>query len=343
MRAVRSMLLCGVASVVFTGCATHPLPEDVTRVRTFDIIQRVRCEAREAVSGQLSAQLLRSSVADSRRVGVAIQSGALEVADFVERYDAGLISTDKTTRERIKNYRGAAIAMAFTFDITENNKGSSSFGFRDPLFNGLFDLKFSSGADLTRRNERKVEIGDKFETLLIDDKLQTYCLKVDYSQTTPFYPVVGSIGLYEVIDTFLRVEQNVGLAGTLADTLEFETKIHGSSNPKITLSPLGKSLQLVEAGGTVSAERRDIHRVIVTVKPVRKKVKADPIEVSIVSLPGSPGTQQFGSPTPPGVAAPTPEDTTLRDALDAARRESAAEELSDAIDERFRRILEDLQ
>ena len=36
--------LCG-----FEGCAIHPLPENVTGVRTPQIVQRNRCEARDAL------------------------------------------------------------------------------------------------------------------------------------------------------------------------------------------------------------------------------------------------------------------------------------------------------
>ena len=32
-----------------TGCAVHPLPEDVTRRSTYDIVQSIRCEAKQAI------------------------------------------------------------------------------------------------------------------------------------------------------------------------------------------------------------------------------------------------------------------------------------------------------
>ena len=34
---------------LMAGCATHPLPEDVTRKTTFDIVERIRCEAQRAI------------------------------------------------------------------------------------------------------------------------------------------------------------------------------------------------------------------------------------------------------------------------------------------------------
>ena len=44
-------VLCAVALVerVLAGCSAHPLPDDVTRISTHDIVQQIRCEAARAV------------------------------------------------------------------------------------------------------------------------------------------------------------------------------------------------------------------------------------------------------------------------------------------------------
>jgi hypothetical protein len=42
----------GIAAIlagVLTACSVHPLPEDVARVSTYDIVERIRCEAQEAL------------------------------------------------------------------------------------------------------------------------------------------------------------------------------------------------------------------------------------------------------------------------------------------------------
>jgi hypothetical protein len=36
-------------SLTATGCAIHPLPEDVTGVDTYHIVRRIRCEARDTL------------------------------------------------------------------------------------------------------------------------------------------------------------------------------------------------------------------------------------------------------------------------------------------------------
>ena len=41
--------LAAAFAVGFTACSMHPLPDDVTRVSTFDIVQKIRCEAKEGL------------------------------------------------------------------------------------------------------------------------------------------------------------------------------------------------------------------------------------------------------------------------------------------------------
>src|SRR5258707_4742229 len=38
-----------VASLTLIGCAIHPLPDDVSRKTTYDIVDKIRCEAKAAV------------------------------------------------------------------------------------------------------------------------------------------------------------------------------------------------------------------------------------------------------------------------------------------------------
>ncbi len=47
--------------LMLLGCSTHPLPEDVTRKTTFEIVERIRCEAREGIMREtLSAAGLKN-------------------------------------------------------------------------------------------------------------------------------------------------------------------------------------------------------------------------------------------------------------------------------------------
>jgi hypothetical protein len=48
---VKKIIIGGIALLapVLIGCSTHPLPDDVSRVSTYDIVQSARCEAKRAV------------------------------------------------------------------------------------------------------------------------------------------------------------------------------------------------------------------------------------------------------------------------------------------------------
>lgn len=45
---VRSALVFGLLPLLI-GCSIHPLPDDVSRKTTYDIVEKIRCEAKAAV------------------------------------------------------------------------------------------------------------------------------------------------------------------------------------------------------------------------------------------------------------------------------------------------------
>ena len=50
------LINCCLGAVVglgLFGCSTHPLPQDVARVSTVDIVRRIRCEAKEGLEEAL--------------------------------------------------------------------------------------------------------------------------------------------------------------------------------------------------------------------------------------------------------------------------------------------------
>src|SRR5438874_3890042 len=49
-------------ALALTGCSVHPLPEDVTRKTTNDIVTQIRCEARRAVV-DYGVQLVNAAIA----------------------------------------------------------------------------------------------------------------------------------------------------------------------------------------------------------------------------------------------------------------------------------------
>ena len=75
----RLLMLLGWLLLV-SGCAIHPLPEDVTGVDTYHIVRQIRCEAREAGRQALVRWLRRLTNSPDPRL--AQQAGSL--ADLYE-------------------------------------------------------------------------------------------------------------------------------------------------------------------------------------------------------------------------------------------------------------------
>src|SRR5215467_831403 len=48
MRPIHSVVIAIVAPIL-ASCSTHPLVDDVTRSTTFDVVEKIRCEAKRAV------------------------------------------------------------------------------------------------------------------------------------------------------------------------------------------------------------------------------------------------------------------------------------------------------
>src|SRR5689334_1171285 len=48
MRSIQSIAIACLAPIL-ANCSIHPLIDDVTRTTTYDIVEKIRCEAKEAV------------------------------------------------------------------------------------------------------------------------------------------------------------------------------------------------------------------------------------------------------------------------------------------------------
>jgi len=53
-------------SMIVAGCAIRPLPRDVTRDTTVEIINKIRCEARRALVDELLRLFERSNFASTK-------------------------------------------------------------------------------------------------------------------------------------------------------------------------------------------------------------------------------------------------------------------------------------
>src|SRR5882724_7940035 len=111
------------------GCAIHPLPDDVTRLATRQIVYYIRCEARAAIKQAIVDHLKK-----------------VPLTEFAERLEQNLLPLDELDRhlhelpprERsgIAKYERAAITYDFNFNITEQNTVAAEVDFVNLLSSG---------------------------------------------------------------------------------------------------------------------------------------------------------------------------------------------------------------
>jgi hypothetical protein len=269
----RSTVLASVCAFLLAGCAVHPLPENVTRDTTYDIVQKIRCEGREALDA-ISVRLLRTSP-DPTVLAFAdrVEAGTLTVIDLFEPKGPyiGLLNQvlPKWVLELFKTYTTSAVTFDFDFMITENNHNGAIADFRMPIVAGLFSLGAHAGANFDRQSHRKFQIVNSFYEL--HHLSRDYCSNIVARIGNFAYPITGKIGLEEVFSTFVDLDSNVegGIAGDahrFSDQLTFTTTVSADVTPSIVLDPLPtRAFRLADASYTASAFRQDQHGVTIAV------------------------------------------------------------------------------
>ena len=295
MRGPRALVVAAtLLATPLAGCAVHPLPEQVTGQPTYHIVQKIRCEAAEAIH-KLAIRALRESYLQS----------TLDLADDIERgrYSVTQVFGDARLHRKIDEnvYRNfelfalSAVGLGFTFTMTEHNESSNGVGFGMPFVNGSFALGLGAGHLLERTNERKLTTAHTFLELY---ELTTpeVCGNIAAKAGNLIYPIVGAVGLQEVFETFYLLNRppnaklrpieseafknrGIGLDVTdFSDTLTFTTKFGASVNPSITLAPGAlHQFRLASASVNASAFRNDEHKLRITVavgKPVTSLAQA---------------------------------------------------------------------
>jgi len=321
MPIIRSLAVCGLAAGV-AGCSIHPLPDDVTNDTTFTIVQKIRCEARDALRQEVADELLTSSDPQTIQIGQAVLDGDRDI---------GTLKLEELRPEAVRmavaTYAQSAIAYEFTFEITEDNNNNGLLNLRDPFGRGFFSLSIGSVThNRQRKSNRNFLISEYFSTLALNLSAKT-CKSSGTRNKDWIYPITGRIGLAESIDTFLELDRRIGLypkgkdaSPTFADTLTFETEMSGSLGPSITLTPVTSRLHVSGGSGTFSAKRKDSHKVVVT-----------------LSSPPDPEPKKTGAAF--GAARSTAATTTIQSAVNEVERQRqieffrTQEEILDRLDE----------
>jgi hypothetical protein len=214
------------------GCSTYPLPQDVSRKNTYDIVEKLRCEAQEG-----------------------LRAGLVEV-----------LGTHQTNHRFLTD---TVIGYDFVFDIVEDNNASSGkleFDRRAFRSGSSFGLDFSSLATLQRKNRRDFRI---IESL---SQLNKAKCSTDEARKNWVYPITGAVGLDEVVRTYIRLEKltSFKVKGQndpiiFSDKLDFTTDLQAGVQPDLTLATPAGSLRLSKLSILGQAKRKDIHTVTVAI------------------------------------------------------------------------------
>jgi hypothetical protein len=197
--------------LLLAGCAIHPLPEDYAGLSTSKIVNKIRCEAKDAVRDKLIVWLEYRAYADSDRQGRDPEAGrrATELIDHPERLatftTAGLTPQ---TAIFIEYFAQSVISYNFTFDMTELNNIGATVDIAQAFGKTAFTAPLGAGLDRTRQNIRTFTISDPFGRLL---QLGTYCDDQTHNPNY-LYPITGKIGVAEMVDTFVDLALFGGLS-----------------------------------------------------------------------------------------------------------------------------------
>jgi hypothetical protein len=275
------------AVLLFSGCAIHPVPENVTGVTTYDIARQIRCETREAAKDRVLTEI-RTLAA-----GSPYQPGDLRAQQLLARYegDGEDISTFRPALFSGPDYALVrayftiiySTAIAYSFDLTmdEQNNLGTTLDFLGPWVQ-KFTLGVTADANRERSNEEVFTLTDTLGDLLVN--LSTpqhgipYCGPPQLPPPNYIYPIAGHIGVAKTVKTFFELNSFTTLASTdggsksgnaaqtaptYTEKLIFTTIVDLSVLPKITFAPGGKQFQFVDASLTGLAKRLDTHKVYV--------------------------------------------------------------------------------
>jgi len=199
------------AVLMLSGCAIHPLPEDVTGVNTYHIVRQIRCETRNAAIEMVRLEL--TNLANGGPGGPPHPLAQKLLADYDR--DPELISTFKpglfSAYPQIHNYfsiiYAAGIAYGFDLTMTEDNNLGSTVNLVGPWVQRL-TLGITGNANRQRQNERIFTVTDTLgvliATLNTPVRGQRYC-DGQIVQANYIYPIAGRIGVDKVVRTFLEL------------------------------------------------------------------------------------------------------------------------------------------
>jgi hypothetical protein len=237
---------------------------------TVNIVNHIRCESRLAIQKK-AIELLRDKHGDTKLAYKLEHILGLGEVWNVNPY------TELTAVECAFYFRYIQIGIAFnfTFDVTEDNKAALM---ADPIrliTNGMAGIGVNSSGEAIRT----FIVSETFARLL-EDTIPG-CGKSPLRPENFAYPVAGSIGMDELISTFIDLNENENApltassagsgtkgsssgSGMFADTLNFNTTLIAGVTPSVQINTVGHKWGLASPTNfAATVTRTDKHTLAV--------------------------------------------------------------------------------
>jgi hypothetical protein len=271
LRASAKAVVPLISVFALAACSIRPTGKDVTGLPIVAIVNHIRCETRIAIQLKAIDELKVS------RDGPSLLTNRMEAA-LGQVWDANVVipTRDLSPKEfaLFKRYIQTGIAFGFTLESSEENKAALA---ADPvrlITNGMAGINLSSSGDFVRDNNRTFLVSETFERLLSNTIPK--CESGELLPENFAYPVAGSIGMTEMIATFIDLNEDDPLqlpassggsdtssskpasttppagssktkgtgspatgSGVFADTVTFTTTLMGGVTPTVQINPVG--------------------------------------------------------------------------------------------------------
>ncbi|MGI9406598.1 MAG: hypothetical protein ACR2O4_09515 [Hyphomicrobiaceae bacterium] len=166
---------------------------------------------------------------------------------------------------KIEKYRSSVIGYDFIFDITEGNGYTGAANFRLPFTNGIFNWGLAGGLTKERKAKREFKTEETFADLA---KLPCDGYTGPASRNH-IYPLAGSVGMTEVINTFFSLGALGGGKKNFSDTLIFTTDVgfgaDGTTGADVSINQVPNRHRLLNANLSAAGARNDVHQVTITI------------------------------------------------------------------------------
>lgn len=160
--------------------------------------------------------------------------------------------------KRIVRLSKVSAVYTFDFDVVESNKTSAGAAFKLPWLTEALDAGVGGGVELTRHGSRVFGAEDSWAELIADDRI---CDNTFQRSKNPIYPLTGSIGIGNVVKTFIDIDDQGGAKDNFVDELTFTTAISGSASAGLTLDLAPKRIRPTSISGSYGASRIDTHKL----------------------------------------------------------------------------------